>query len=278
MLTIDNAYIVGVTGDWHQDSAWAKVALDTYYEYGATYIFQLGDFGFSLDKRGRKFLHHINETLTDNKQKLLVTLGNHENYVDFKEGAVPVPNMEGWVYVPDYPHVLFALRGARLKVDGVEFVSLGGANSIDKFFREENISWWAEEQISPFDVEATVSGGLADVMLTHDCPTGVDLFAGKESASKDWFPTEIAYAGLSRKKVLEATLDVKPKLLLHGHYHFYADHTTRLSLKRQEFELHSIGLGMNRSKDNIAILALDSLTLEVISPSLSALKLIRQGN
>lgn len=185
MLTLENAYVVGVTGDWHQDLAWADVTLDTFYEYGVKHLFQLGDFGFSLDISGRKFLFKVNQKLKENNQKLYVTLGNHENYTHFLKNTVPVEGVAGWVYLPQFPHVWFALRGARWKVDGVSFVSLGGANSIDRVNRVEGKSWWREEQLSKFDVLATTVFGYADVMLTHDAPLEVDLFGGEPTQDGD---------------------------------------------------------------------------------------------
>lgn len=32
-------------------------------------------------------------------------------------------------------------------------------------------------------------------------------------------------------------MGVKPKLFLHGHYHFYAEHSSVLSLKGQDFQV-----------------------------------------
>lgn len=278
MLTLENAYVVGLTGDWHQDLAWANVTLDTFYEYGVKYLFQLGDFGFSLDNTGRKFLFKVNQKLAKNNQFLYVTLGNHENYTHFLKHAVPVEGLLGWVQVQGYENIFFAIRGARWKIDEVSFVSLGGANSIDRVGHVEGKSWWREEQISKFDVLATTVFGHADVMLTHDAPLEVDLFKGKSSGSDDWTLTEIAYAELSREKMSEAVRVVKPNLLFHGHYHFYADHVTAMEDKTGNlFNLHSVGLDMNRSKDNMALLMLDTLSFEMIPASLSALKLVRAG-
>lgn len=71
---------------------------------------------------------------------------------------------------------------------------------------------------------------------------------------------------------------VKPNLLFHGHYHFYADHVTVMEDETGNlFNLHSVGLDMNRSKDNMALLMLDTLSFEMVSASLSALKLVRAG-
>lgn len=76
----------------------------------------------------------------------------------------------------------------------------------------------------------------------------------------------------------EAVKGVKPQLLFHGHYHFYAEHETRLvDTTGESFVLHSVGLDMNRSKSNMALLMLDTLNFEVVPVSVSALKLVRAG-
>ena len=46
---------------------------------------------------------------------------------------------------------------------------IGGADSVDKFWRTENVSWWADETISDEDVEK-VKPGHYDYVFTHCCP------------------------------------------------------------------------------------------------------------
>lgn len=267
--------IVGVAGDWHCDTGWAGVSVETFSEYGIKYILHLGDFGFWPGNSGQKFLYKTNKRLVQNDQYLFVTLGNHEDYVQLSRFQ-PYPDMPGFVYNPDFPRIIVASRGARWSWDGTSFVSLGGANSIDFTARTEWVNWWRAERITMEDIRKTVEGGHADVMLTHDCPEGVALFGTHRKQDPIWAPIELRYANESRKALRMAVDGVKPQLLMHGHFHFFTDDHTLLNDGTSDYELHSIGLDMNGTRKNLAMLDLKTLDVEIIPISLSALKYYNQ--
>jgi hypothetical protein len=262
--------IVGVAGDWHGNTGWAGIAIARFAELGIQHILHLGDFGFWPGNNGQKYLYKTNKRLAANGQVLYVTLGNHEDYVQISR--LQQSQFPGWRYNPEYPHILVADRGARWEWNGRTFVSLGGANSIDFIGRTENRTWWKAEQITLDDVFKTVMHGHADIMLAHDCPAGVNLFGSHREDHGIWSPTEMRYANQSRAMMRQAVDGVKPDLFLHGHYHFFADHETVLNDGLDEYTLHSIGLDMDGSKNNLAILELSTLDLEIIPMSWNALK------
>lgn len=252
-----NLFFVGVAGDWHGDTYFAHLALATFARAGVTEVLQLGDFGLWPGNSGRKFLYKVNKYCDAYGITLYVTLGNHEDYTQV-EKMVPVPGVEGFVYNPDYPNIYFAVRGARWVWNDVSFVSLGGANSIDFTGRTEWISWWRDEQITLGDVYRTVQGGHADIMLTHDCPAGVDLFSNHRSDNQGWSPTQLRYAQESRMMLRQAVDSVKPDYLFHGHYHKHYDLVSELNDGVDDYSLHSIGLNMNGyNKDASGILWLN---------------------
>jgi len=267
-----NAFdIVGVAGDWHGNTGWAGIAINRFAELGVKHILQLGDFGFWPGNNGQKYLYKTNKRLAANEQLLYVTLGNHEDYVQVS-ALQPHPHFPGWRYNKQYPNILVAERGTRWTWNDRSFVSLGGANSIDKQGRIENLSWWKAESITLQNVFDTVQGGHADIMLAHDSPTGVDLFGSHRVDNDMWFSSEIAYANESRAMMRQAVDGVKPDLFMHGHYHVHADKTSYLHDGVEGYTLHSIGLDMDGSYNNLALLELSSLDVEIIPMSWTAVK------
>ena len=87
--------------------------------------------------------------------KLPITLfsihGNHE----MRPGTLPCYHTVEWkggqIYVEDaYPNLLFAVDGEVYNLSGIETLVIGGAYSIDKFYRLAfGYGWWPDEQPSP---------------------------------------------------------------------------------------------------------------------------------
>lgn len=248
---------IGIAGDWHGDLGWAKHALLKFGHLNIKNVLHVGDFGFWPGNSGRKYLYRINKLAEMYGITLYVTLGNHEDYVQVAS-FLEHPTMKGFVYHIDYPNILVATRGARWNWNNVSFVSLGGANSIDFTGRTEGIDWWKEERITLGDIYRTVEGGHADIMISHDCPAGVDIFGSHRDASNGWTPTEIAYAQESRMALRQAVDGVKPDILFHGHYHRFLDLTTKLYDGVENYSLRSIGLDMNGNQNNLMIFELAS--------------------
>lgn len=260
---------IGIAGDWHGDKDWALARLEDFRAAEVRLILHLGDFGIWQDENGDNYLNSLNVTAEANGQKLLVTLGNHENYA-MVDALVTLTSGEfaGWQVNPELPNILYATRGQRWEWDGVSFVSLGGANSIDRYTRQEGINWWPEEQISYGDVMRTAQGGYADVFLSHDCPAGVPLFdEGHDTqvTGARWTEAALDYAAHSRVDLRAAVDDVKPGILFHGHYHHYLDlNTTLKGWKGEDYDLHSVSMGMNGQATNIGVLELPSKQFTLI--------------
>lgn len=250
---------IGVAGDWHGNTPWAVERLNDFHAESISIIMQLGDFGIWHDERGTEFLTQVNQTLLDNGQVLLVTLGNHENYEMVGQlDTLPFGEYEGWQFNAEFPNILYATRGQRWEWAGVSFVSLGGAHSINRYDLMEGVDWWAGESMSYGDIMRTLSGGHADVFVAHDCPTGVELFSDHRDDSK-WQQHALEYAYQSRDDLRIAVDGVKPGLLFHGHYHHYINTVTDLTDDLGEsYQLHSIGLDKDNDAHNIGILHLPS--------------------
>ena len=91
------------------------------------------------------------------------------------EGYHLIDWMGGKVWVQDkYPKLLFAKDGEIYTIDGIRFMPIGGAYSVDKFYRIiRGAGWWESEQPTD-EIKAYVERQLAenevDVFLTHTCP------------------------------------------------------------------------------------------------------------
>lgn len=273
-----NFDFVGIAGDWHGNFGWARLALKNFQLAGVTELISVGDFGFWPGNRGEKFLRKINKYLALYGITLYVTLGNHEDYVQVSTFQ-PHPTMDGYVYNPEFPNILVATRGARWTWNGVSFVSLGGANSIDFTGRVEWLTWWKAERISLADIYNTIEGGHAEIMISHDCPVGVNIFGSHRDGGKNslWSPTELAYAQESRVALRQAVDGVKPEILFHGHYHMELDITTQMNDGVEDYSLRSVGLDMDASIRNMGILTLPDKGFEWLPLTWAAREEVMQG-
>lgn len=221
---------IGLMGDVHGDSYYTARAIKFLVKtHGVNQIFQLGDFGLWNGKSGFNHLVEVQTALFRNNAVMYVTPGNHEDYV-LLGTAVPADLDSRFLQIGDFDRILFIPRGLHWEWNGVKYCSLGGANSIDKKFRTPNVDWWQEEQISYGDVAKTIAGGKADIMFTHDCPSGIPI---QSFLNNDWVNSlgndALEYAKESRKALQTAVDSVKPKLLFHGHYHIALNLETQIT-------------------------------------------------
>ncbi|WP_458398089.1 metallophosphoesterase [Anaerotignum sp.] len=101
--------------------------------------------------------------------------GNHE----IRPANIPSYKTKLWNggqvwYEDDYPNLLFAKDGEIFEIEGIKHLVIGGAYSVDKFYRiVRGYGWWPDEQ--PSDeikkyVEKQVRENSFDVILSHTCP------------------------------------------------------------------------------------------------------------
>ena len=80
---------------------------------------------------------------------------------------------EVW-YEDKHPNLLFAKDGEIYNIEGLSHLVIGGAYSVDKFYRlSRGYAWWEDEQPSEETkrrVEQQIQGRHFDVVLTHTCP------------------------------------------------------------------------------------------------------------
>lgn len=254
---------VTLAGDWHGQTGWARFAIDLISESTLSpVIMQMGDFGFWPGNSGKKFIHRVNKSLAEHEKYAFITAGNHEDYRQIKQFR-SVPRMEGCVYHPDYPRIVVLKRGYRWSWNDLNLISVGGANSIDRFLRVPGTGWWEGEQISDDDVRYATEGGSADIMFSHDAPMGIEI-VGSHRDGAGWDAESIEYSNRSRHQLRRITDVVQPRRLFHGHYHLPVVTTTTLDGAHGEYVTDSRGMDRDYSGQNIGVLNLDAESFEGI--------------
>jgi 3-oxoacid CoA-transferase subunit A len=147
--------------------------------------------------------------------------GNHER----RPQTLAVYREDTWkggtVFIEDeYPNILFAKDGEVYDLDGIKAIAIGGAYSVDKYWRlERGWSWFADEQpdemiMARVDARLNQLDWRIDIVLSHTCP-------------RKYEPVEVFLEGLDQSTVDKSTelwLDIVEDRLEYkrwycGHYH-----------------------------------------------------------
>ena len=140
--------MVYFTGDTH-GSAFEVVRFCKRFKLTADdTIVILGDVGanFCLDERDTV----MKSALQRLKPTILCIYGNHE----IRPANIPSYLTKNWnggtVWFEDaFPNILFARDGDIYTLEGLEYLVIGGAYSVDKFYRlSRGYGWWEDEQPS----------------------------------------------------------------------------------------------------------------------------------
>ena len=127
--------------------------------------------------------------------------GNHEMRPATLKSYHTASWRGGTVYAEDeYPNLLFAKDGEIFDFDGKKAFVIGGAYSVDKYYRlQRGAPWFSDEQPSP-EIKQSVESALdavnqqIDIVLSHTCP-------GR------YIPTEAFLTGLDQSTVDRSTED-----------------------------------------------------------------------
>jgi predicted phosphodiesterase len=204
-------------GDWHGSYLQGKRAIDHAAGQGIATVVQLGDFG--IWDNDKPYLNKLDKLLRSHNMMLFFVDGNHEDFPRlYAKQTFGVGSLR-----PVRDHIHHLPRGTRVDWDGVSVLAMGGAASIDKNHRRKGYSWWEEEFITPEQAAHAIAGGPADMMWCHDSPVTAPnsvVDAPKTGSRQLVFrPEMVAYSLSHRERLAEITNQVKPRILLHGHYH-----------------------------------------------------------
>lgn len=133
----------------------------------------LGDVGLNYfcDKRD----DNAKSVLAGLKPSFLCIHGNHEMRPWHIDSYMLKPWKGGQIWMQEqYPNLMFARDGEIFFIDGLNYLVIGGAYSVDKNYRLANgYGWWEDEQpsdeIKAF-VEKQIMARSIDIVLSHTCP------------------------------------------------------------------------------------------------------------
>ena len=207
-----------VAGDWHGDEEWAVSVIRRVPRLLAgesqRIILHLGDFGIWPDQHGKVYLDRVSGALAEAGAELWFVDGNHEDFAQLGK-LDENPGPDGRVTV--VPRVMHLPRGYRWNWHGLTWLACGGAVSLDRAVRTEGVDWWPEEEITTGQEVAISGGGHADVMVCHDCPSGVaHTFA---HPPPEWAAEDLARNDAHRRRLQRIVDAVMPSYLMHGHLH-----------------------------------------------------------
>lgn len=216
-MTIEVICVIYYTGDIH-GYPWNVVKFCKKFKLTRDdVIVILGDVGVNYyqNERDAEAKMHLNAV----KPTVLCIHGNHEirpanisSYLtkEWNGGAV-------W-YEEAYPKLLFAKDGEVYHLEGLDYLVIGGAYSVDKYYRlARGYGWWEDEQPS-VEIKRAVETAIAekhfDIVLSHTCP-------------KKYEPTEMFLATVDQSTVDTGTEDwldgiedrIEYKAWFCGHWH-----------------------------------------------------------
>lgn len=159
----------------------------------------LGDLGY-FPNLYPNFLSYCSELVSNYSIPLSFTDGNHEDHFFLNS----LPETED----------RFVSEGVEWFWRGKIFeniLNVGGAHSIDKNSRTMGIDWFPEEKISTKDLY-NCSDKSAMCIFSHDAPIEVNFL-----------PNDNEHTNSNRKMLSSIVNSVRPKILIHGHYHRFYD-------------------------------------------------------
>lgn len=209
-----------VTGDTHRDFSRFKNYPENMTDYENVAIIILGDAGINY------CLDHHDDELKDflarnYKFRIYCVRGNHEarpqNIPDMQ--LVYDEDVGGEVYMQEkWPQIRYFKDWGLYLIDGFEVAVIGGAYSVDKWYRlARGAKWFEDEQLSEEEMlncTIELTNMEVDFVLTHTCPIG-------------WEPVDLFLAGIDQSRVdksMELFLEeiancMAWKVWLFGHYH-----------------------------------------------------------
>jgi len=162
-------------------------------------IIILGDASFNFRKPNSKIDKYAKEKVNSLGCHFYCVHGNHERRASDVPTAIPAfdYNVYGMVYTePDYPNIhYFPMYGTYI-LDGYHCAVIGGAYSVDKYFRlQNNLTWFENEQMNELEkqyCEKVLRDKKFDFVFSHTCPYSMQ-------------PTELFIGGIDQSQVDNST-------------------------------------------------------------------------
>ncbi len=187
-----------VTGDTHGDQC--RLIYDSQMGHWSKWdtIFVCGDFGYLF--RNNETEKNFLDDLERQPFCLCFVDGNHENFPAIY--AYPEEMWNGGRIHRIRKNVIHLMRGQVYTIEGKTFFTMGGAYSIDRWFREKDVSYWEEELPSQAEYQEarknlSAHKNQVDYILTHTAPLPIIHKMGLQPAPGDLeltrFLTDVYY-------------------------------------------------------------------------------------
>lgn len=226
-----------VTGDFHGHWENFLIRISKISTKNAALII-LGDAGlnFYLNKTDKK----LKKKICDLGITVYCVRGNHEQRPELIEGMVLRydEETENTVYMEEeFPNILYFRDGATYLINGYKTLVLGGAYSVDKWYRlQKGWTWFESEQLTPEEmsnIQGECYGEHFDFILSHTCPFS-------------WQPTDLFLTCLDQSTVdntMEQWLEIMKNEITWGCWlfgHFHANRMVRPHVEMYYNEIDSI--------------------------------------
>lgn len=225
-----------ITGDTHCDIDWNKLNTSNFPEQKQMtkddYVIIAGDFGgvWGMDNTDR----YIIKTYENRNFTTLFVDGNHENHDALDQ--YPVEQWHGGKIHRISDTVIHLMRGQVFDIDGRKIFTMGGAQSTDKAYRKEGVSWWARELPSDAEYDEAIRN-----LQTHDFKVNyIVTHCAPEDYAYDYTCMDVA-RNLNRLTAFFSGLitdyDISYDAWYFGHYHTEIDYDKFHCLYRRIVEI-----------------------------------------
>lgn len=208
-----------LAGDTHSNIHHFKYLFKVAQENDCSLIIVLGDFMFFPNfNYSIKFLNEISKISLEENIPVWWLDGNHENhdYIDVMTGGITTQSFLTRTENNEWKNIYYLPRGYRFELDGVKFMSYGGAYSVDRPRRVKFASWFPQEIVDLNRVEE-ISDEPVDILLTHDVPYGYKF-------SYNEFSNDSLISANSRHALYKLVQKTTPLLCFGGHHHINAQY------------------------------------------------------
>lgn len=174
-----------------------------------------GDFGYwpSFKENDIKNIKHECSWAQDGFFKIYFCPGNHEDWWALQRLEDEHQNEK---IIELRENIFYCSFGAVKSFKDMNFLFVGGADSVDKQYRTLGIDWFPEEVISHKDILKLPESEKIDIVISHTCPTFIIPHLARDLT---WVKSTDPSC-----KALTYVYDLyKPTQWFFGHFHTYKE-------------------------------------------------------
>ncbi len=177
-----------ITGDTHIPIDISKLSTRRWEEQKELtqndFLIICGDFGgvWNNSKEDKYWQKWLNEK----PFKTLFVDGNHENFRLLNN--YKIEEFHGGRIHKIMPNVIHLMRGQVFDLNGIKVFTMGGAESVDRIYRKEDVSWWKDEMPRDEEYDEALKnldrcGWKVNLIISHCAPTNIQSLISAEKSS-----------------------------------------------------------------------------------------------